>query len=194
MENIKKISSYVVIACNVLMVVIPLGLFAFWFLNPAEFLHAYLKNGVEGSGLQFIGQYVGPNIILEGSAADLSFVQRFVGFCSGIVGLTAMYGSIFWLRKIFRHYAQARFFTVENAEYYRRIGVLLFLDALIAKPVSGMMFVAAATISNSVGNRILQISFGSPNLQALFCGVIVIVVSWVMREAAALKDDQDHTV
>ncbi len=55
-------------------------------------------------------------------------------------------------------------------------------------------YVVAATISNSVGNRILQISFGSPNLQALFCGVIVIVVSWVMREAAALKDDQDYTV
>jgi hypothetical protein len=194
MEDIKKVSSYVVVACNILLVIIPLGLFAFWFLNSAEFLHAYLKNGVEGSGLQLIHQYVGPNIILEGSASDLWFVQRFAGLGSGIVGCVALYASVLCLRKIFINYVNTQFFTVENAEYYRRIGTLLLFDALIAKPVSGMMFVAAATISNSVGNRILQISFGSPNLQALFCGVVVIIVSWVMREAAGLKDDQDHTI
>lgn len=47
---------------------------------------------------------------------------------------------------------------------------------------------------NPPGHRYLSISFGTPNLSSLFYGVLVIVVSWVMREASELHDEHTFTI
>ena len=51
-----------------------------------------------------------------------------------------------------------------------------------------------ATLSNPPGHRYISLNFGTPNLEVLFWGMLVIVISWIMAEGYKLQKDQDLTI
>ncbi|OGV41973.1 MAG: hypothetical protein A3F46_10225 [Legionellales bacterium RIFCSPHIGHO2_12_FULL_42_9] len=81
-------------------------------------------------------------------------------------------------------------FNLNNASCYSYLGWLFFLNAVFTKPLSDLLMVLAVTFANIPGHRYITISLGLPNLIAVFCGVVVIVISWVMSEATKLQDGQ----
>jgi hypothetical protein len=99
-------------------------------------------------------------------------------------------GIIYLLSKVFHRYEIGEIFTINNAKYYYKIGIILFLDALLFQPISGALWVVAATISNPVGHRYIEIGIGMPNIMALLIGLLVIFISWVMIEGSRIHDEQ----
>ena len=91
---------------------------------------------------------------------------------------------------IFSNYKIGEIFNLDNAKYYNFLGWMFFIHAVIAKPISEGLMVLAVTLANPVGERYISISFGTPNLASIFYGIIVLVVSWVMLEAAKIKEEQ----
>ena len=83
---------------------------------------------------------------------------------------------------------------MSNARYYRLIGWMFILDGVITKSFSDSLMTIAVTLNAAPGHRYITFGFGSPNLEAIFCGAVVIVVSWVMLEAAKLHEEQKYIV
>lgn len=77
---------------------------------------------------------------------------------------------------------------------YRWLGVLFFVDAFIARPLSDTLTVLGVTLTNGPGHRYLTVTWGTPNLEALFVGLVIIVIAQIMYLAVQMNDDQQYTI
>ncbi len=119
---------------------------------------------------------------------------QFIGCISDLIGKLPFLVSLWFLMNIFQNYKKGKIFNYENALFYRKIGWVCFFDALIIKSLSQTLLILAVTFTNPPGHRYISISFGTPNLTALFYGMIVIVISWVMLEAYKMSAENELIV
>lgn len=117
-------------------------------------------------------------------------LSRLIANCAQLIAILPFLGIIYFLSKVFHRYEVGEIFILRNARCYYQIGKLLFFDALLAQPLSGGLWVAAATLSNPVGQRYIDISIGTPNIMAIVMGLLVIFISWVMIEGSKIQDEQ----
>ena len=117
-----------------------------------------------------------------------------LGFLSEIIGLAPFLLSLLLLKSIFRNYYYGEIFSASSARKYRKLGLLTLLDALFIKPFSNMLLVFAATLTQPPGHRYITIMYNMDNFEALFLGVLIVVVSWVMLEASKVYDEQKLTI
>lgn len=123
----------------------------------------------------------------------LHALTLFAGFLiSSIPAIPAMFG-IYSLKKLFNLYEREVVFSSQNAEY-----ILKFGYNLIAWVAAKFVFVAlisiALTINNVTGERMLVIQVDVSDIAMLISGLVVILISWTMREAAIMADEQKYTV
>lgn len=188
MDKIQKISRYFLVIFNALLVILPLTIMIQWLFIDTDTLKSLLDQG-------FLQKPVlTPEGYVNLSTIQWSFLTKGIGLLAQCVGLLPLFLSLFILKLIFQNYQQGEIFSTINASHYRYLGWLFFLDALIAKPLSNLLMVLAVTLANPPGHRYITLSFGTPNIEALFCGMIVIVISWVMLEASKLHEEQKLTV
>lgn len=191
MDRIQKVSSYLLIVFNVLLIALPL-------LALIQWLFMEVKTSDVSSFINFFGllerTVQTPEGIVNLSTIQWTPLLKILGFSADILNLIPLILSLFVLKSIFRNYQKGEIFSTANATQYRRIGWLFVLDALLIKSLSNTLLVLAVTLTNPPGHRYITVSFGAPNMTALFCGILVIVISWVMLEASKLHDDQQFTI
>ncbi len=127
-------------------------------------------------------------------AVNLTTEQRILGICSSFTGLLPFLIGAFFLKNLFQNYKLGHIFTVKNTDTYKKLGYLFFLHAFITQPFCDTLMTLAATFSNAPGHRYLTLGFGTPNLETIFCGILVLIISWVMAEAQKLQDDQQFII
>lgn len=192
MGKIQRVSSLLLIVLNVLLVVIPLWVvIQRFFLTPTE-----VKELIANGGWWMTAGYIveTPEGSVDLSTLNWTLFSRVLFLAAGIVDTLPLFLSLFVLKLLFKNYRQGEIFSKGNALLYKYLGWLFFFDALLAKPLSETLSVLLATLQNSPGHRYIAIMFSTPNLEALFCGIIMIVISWVMLEASKLHDEQQFTV
>lgn len=191
MKKIKKLSAYLLFAFNVLFITVPLFSMIQWIFLSTK------TNDVLG-GINFFGIFAKTIETPEGyvnlSSVSWTPLLQLLGFTAEIIGLLPFLMSLLILKTILKNYQKGKIFSVRNAIQYRRLGALFLLDALLIKSLSQTLMILAVTFTNPPGHRYLNISFGPPNLTALFYGILVIIVSWVMLEASRLYDEQKFTI
>jgi hypothetical protein len=188
MEKIQRVSRLILKALNVLLIASPICFVTFW----AFIDHPYLK------GLLQQGLLSNPIDTPEG-AVNLGEVDWTVlGKCMGILGdglaLIITLLGLFTLNGLFKNYQKGYIFSLDNTQKYKFLGWLFFLKGLVVIPFSQMFMVLAVSLSNPPGHRYITLSFGTPNLEALFCGTLIIVISWVMSEGYKLQEDHQLTI
>lgn len=188
MNTIQKVSSYFLVIFNILLISLPLCIFLQWAFIDTKIVKELLKLGLLHNKIST------PTGCTNLSSMDWNLLSMITGFTSHLLGQLPFILSLFILKSIFRSYQTGEIFTTSNAILYKYLGYLFFLDALIAKPISELLMVLTVTMSNPPGHRYISISFGIPNLEALFCGMLVIVISWVMVEASKLADIEKLTI
>ncbi len=191
MSRIQKISSYLLVVFNILIVMIPLFLTMQW-------IFISLKTTDVSNVINFFGMLEKTIQTPEGyvNLSNISWTPllKLLGFCADLIAALPFLISLFLLKKLFVHYRDGEIFNVRNALIYRKLGVLYLIDALFIKSFSQTLMILAVTMTNPPGSRYLSISFGTPNLSSLFYGVLVIIVSWVMLEANKLHDEHKFTI
>lgn len=191
MNKIQKISSYLLIVFNVLLIALPLYVLIQW-------LFMEIKTTDVPSSINFFGLLERvvqtPEGIVNLSTVHWTPLLKILGCSADILNSIPLILSLFVLKSIFRNYQKGEIFTTANATQYRRLGWLFFLDALLIKPLSDTLLILAVTFTNPPGHRYLSVGFGTFNMTALFCGILVIVMSWVMLEGSKLRDDQQLTI
>ncbi len=188
MDRIQKVSSYLLIIFNILLVGLPVFEVVQWLFIDWGPIQKIVADGMLLKPLET------PEGVVNLGTRQWDDLSKTIGLMAATLGLLPLFLSMFVLKSIFRNYQKGEIFTSCNARSYKRLGWLFFLDALLAKPLSDMLMVLAVTFSNPPGHRYITLGFGTPNLEALFCGVLVIVISWVMLEASKLQDEQKFTI
>ena len=126
-------------------------------------------------------------------AATLPIYLRATGFMIAAVPLVIYIFSLFQVRALFRGYARDEVFTKEAAGRLRLIGGALVVSVPVGI-VAGSLVSIILTAANAVGERQLAISFGSQEFGALVFGGLLLVVGWVMGEAARLAQENRQFV
>lgn len=191
MNRIQKVSSHLLLIFSILLSTVPL-------LTMIQWIFVSTKTSDVSDVINFFGIFEKTIQTPEGyvNLSNVSWTPllQLLGFSADMIGLLPFLISLFILKAIFKNYQKGEIFSVRNAIQYRRLGVLLLLDALLIKSLSQTLMVLAVTLTNSPGHRYLTISFGTPNLTSLFYGILVIIVSWVMLEASKLHDEHKFTI
>ena len=129
-----------------------------------------------------------PSIANLDAAQPISGPARLVGFLGTMLPGAAVMVGLLYLRRLFNAYAAGEIFTVRNAA--RICGFAWSVIAMgLLRPVSGILASVAVTLGNPPGERSLVVGFGSPEVNILFVGGVLLVIGWVMREAAKLADE-----
>lgn len=189
--KIQKLSSYLLVIFNILLIGVPLLIAFLWIFIET-------KTADMGPVINFFGLFEKEILTPEGYV-NLSTVNwtpslKFLGFIADIIGLLPFLLSLFILKSIFTNYKNCDIFNSINPISYRNLGFLFLADALIIRSLSDTLLILATTLTNPPGHHYLSASFGTPNLSSLFCGIIIIAVSWVMLEASKLYEEQKLTV
>ena len=188
MNKIQKISAYLLVIFNLLIIAIPMLIIAQWLLIDTGIIKNLLAQGLLQQPVQT------PEGIVNLSNIHWTSFLKMIGLSGNILGILPIFLSLFIFKSIFQNYQKGEIFTVSNATCYKYLGWLFFLNALLAKPLSDLFMVLTVTLSNPPGHRYLTLAFGTPNIEALFCGMLFIVISWIMLEASKLHDEQKFTI
>jgi hypothetical protein len=188
MYHIQRMSFYLIIILNLLLVLLPSLALGQWVLIDWPFVNKLIVKGMWLSSIQT------PEGIVEFADAKWDLFSKIIGCVGSSIGLLPIFFSIFILKELFRNYKSGKIFTYRNACYYRSLGWMFFLHGLVTKPLSGLLLVLAATVSNPPNHRYISITFGVPNIEAIFCGTLVIVISWVIAEGCKLHEENHLTI
>lgn len=191
MNKIQKVSAFLLVIFNVLLISIPLLIVIQWVFIEVKVMD--VPDAINFFGL-LEKTIQTPEGYINLSSVHWTPYLKILGFGADILGLLPFILSLFVLKSIFINYRKGEIFSSSNAIHYKRLGWLFLLNALIIKSLSNTLMVLAVTVTNPPGHRYITIQFGTPNLNALFFGVLVIVISWVMLEASKLHDDQKFTI
>lgn len=188
MERIQKVSSYFVWIFTALLVIEPLWKVGLWFSLETGFVKNLIKQNM--FGIHIAGT---PHQLNLDTSLWMGTIWWLV-IGSSLVGLIPQLLTFASLRTIFKNYREGKIFTVANARQYGYIGFYFFLTALVTNPLGNTLMILAATWTNPPGHRTLSISFGTVSLEDLFYGMLLIIISWIMKEASKLQAEQQLTI
>lgn len=100
---------------------------------------------------------------------------------------------IFCLIKLFGLYANGLVFEAGNTKYIQRVGICLVAKEIFNPIMQGVMMYFV-TKHNAVIKHQISISLTPDQLHNLLMGIMIILVSWVMYEAAKIKQDNDSII
>lgn len=147
-----------------------LGLFVWFWTDPV-----LLADAVDA----FTG------VTLPQPATPLAYWGSFAAAALPLVpGLAALWVA----RRLFLGYAQGEIFSARSARRLGSIGCLLLI-AVVGGILSRTLAVLALTWENPPGERQLAITLGSQDFGLAVLALLLMVVGWILGEAARLADE-----
>lgn len=186
MNRIRKTSSYLIGLFNLLIITLPVAYSLFWLCIGTSWIPHFIVQGL--FPLQT------PQGVILLSKVAWTPLTKIIGFGSDLIGQLPFFIGLLVLRSIFKNYKHGAIFTIDNASSFSKLGWLFLAQAFITTPLSRSLLMIAATFSNHPGHRYLSIEFGTYSIESLFCGIIMIIISWVMLEASKLQEEQTFTI
>ena len=186
MNRIQKVSAYLVTVFNLLIIALPIACILLWLFIDSAW--------VPQSIIQGFAPVQTPQGLINLNEITWTHLSKTIALVSHLIEQLPFFIGLFVLKSIFKNYEKGAIFSTENACSFKKLGWLFIAQACIAKPLSDMLFVGAATLSNPPGHRYISFGFGTPNIESVFCGIMMIVISWVMLEASKLHDEQSFTI
>lgn len=188
MEKIQKLSCTLKKIFQILAIASPILICLQWLLIDWQPLKGLVQKGII---LKPIATPDGP---VNLGNIDLSITTKILALLGDLLTAFPYIFGYILLHKLFSNYQKGRIFISGNIAIYKKLGKLSFIYGILCLPLSETIMVLVATSVNLPGHRCLQIGFGTPSLEAILCGLLVIVISWVMQEGQALQEENQLTV
>lgn len=97
------------------------------------------------------------------------------------------------LASLFHLYEQGSLFEEENIRLIKHISICMILGELLQLIYQPLM-AAALTFDNPPGERFASITLGTTNASTIITAFIILVASWIIKEAHQLKSDSQLTI
>lgn len=188
MQRIQKVSTYLIWVFNFLLIAYPLFIVSRWFLIEWEPFKSLVREG------HIFTPIAAPEGVVNLANVAFTPFTKMVWLAGNFIGFAPLFLGLLILKKLFANYKMGIIFSLQNAEKYKYIGGLFLIDAFLTGPLSQMLNVLAVTLSNPPGHRYITLSFGTPNVEAIFCGILILCISWVMAEGYKLQEEQSLTI
>ncbi len=173
-ERIQKMSRVFKYFFLALFGLLPLLALAFWLFYNA------LPGPLKGAGALEVADH-------------LSFRLRALGFVATSLDMGIGMATLWTLMRLFALYEEGRIFTSSNVTLYRRLGWLLILG-VGSNVLTIALYTLIVTTPDPQGLSAIEAAFGSIDVAALVIGLIVLLISAVMKVGAELQEDRDLTV
>ena len=178
LARIQRLSGRIAATCGILFVIFPILM-----LGLSLFLPQFLA-------IQNVARQMGVQ------AEDISLVARIASFGAIIVSSAPLFWGLWILKHLFQGYAEGAVFTSAAAEQLKKVAHAL-LALIIASPVGHALFSLALsidTVRQPEGQGHLVIAVGSTEVWLGLAGAMVLVIAWIMGEAAALAEENKSFV
>ena len=103
-----------------------------------------------------------------------------------------LYG-LWHARLLFASYERGEVFTSTAAGHIRLVGLAMLINAILSVAVHTLGSILL-TYDNMAGSRAIAVSFSSDTYSLVLTGGLLIVIGWVMREAARLSEENRQFV
>ena len=180
-SKIKRASWLLSNLCLVGVVLIPLLVGCLWMLGG----HAFFQSGEPSMYLIPYGYAL--------QSAPLTLVIRLSGFVVSMLPNALLMLSLWHLKCLFEEFYQLNFFTSETVKRLKGFSVNTLLYAL-AYPLSGGLLSLVTSLHNPAGHRVISITAGDTQLFAIFIGLVILLISWVMGEGKRLSEENEQFV
>ncbi|MCL9780681.1 DUF2975 domain-containing protein [Vibrio sp. S4M6] len=182
MPNIQKQSRRVRLILQCFMLLLPIMVCYFWLTvnTPADYLTNF---GIIQLSFD----------INNFTQVPLSLSTRLLAIIASLALSSILIYALWTLVKLFRHYEQGDIFSLENAKFYQKLGYSVFYW-VIGSVVYKTVIILILSFNNPPGQRLLSISFGGADLLTLLFGLMVMIISWVMKEGYMIADENRHTI
>ncbi|MBO6625483.1 DUF2975 domain-containing protein [Boseongicola sp. H5] len=121
-----------------------------------------------------------PEVIGTGSYLSILVIQS--------VGLLLTFYVLWQMRGLFAYYKSGETLTARCAGQILRIGKGLVAIGVIGI-LSNTLIVLILTWGNPVGQRVLSVGFNDGDVGFILAGGLIVVIGWVMREAALVAEE-----
>lgn len=120
---------------------------------------------------------------------NLSGLIRLLAFLTEMIPLTAMIYGLLHLRELFRLYENGFIFTEKNVACFRSLGRILIIW-VFCNFVKNSLLSVVLTLPNLPGHRMITLGLYSADFTAIFVGIVILIIAWVMDEARLIHEDQ----
>ena len=183
MNKIQKVSRFFRVLFQIGFVITVIAPILLWFLMPHITHVANIAIDVRLSALPKAVHIVHP----------ITWFDRTMGFLIDLIPMITTLGVITCLIRLFRLFERSIVFTQENVKYIKWVGYwLLIKEATVPFYQALMSF--ALTWHNPAGQQIIAISYKDANFGIILLALIVILVSWIMREATKINEENQGFV
>ncbi|STX51602.1 Protein of uncharacterised function (DUF2975) [Legionella busanensis] len=126
-------------------------------------------------------------------AMQFSLLHRLIILTIQFLPLSITIMICYKLAKLFRLYAEGKLFEQINIKLIKSISVYMIVGQVI-QLIYQPLITAALTFTNPPGQRIASITLGSANVSTLITAMVILVASWIVKEANQLKLDAQLTI
>jgi heme/copper-type cytochrome/quinol oxidase subunit 4 len=120
---------------------------------------------------------------------DLPRLTRSLAFLVDMIPMMAIIYGLRKLEDLFRLYEKGLIFTEQHVRCFRSLGRTLIVwvgcDVLRNSLLSMVL-----TLDKTPGTRVITVGLGSADFAAVFVGIVVVILSWVMDEGRKIQEDQ----
>ena len=183
MNKIKRVSACLKWLMQILFVVLPLVLIMFWMGAPAPVSAIAAQHGLSITYIPHGISVVEP----------LSLPTKFFGCLVSFIDLSVDLLVLYFLIRLFGLFQRGIIFSQQCVKNIRYIGFTLLVGQLL-NPVTEGLLSLVLTWHNAPGHRIISLSYSSTNFGVLLLAMLVILISWVMKEGYKIKQEQQLTI
>lgn len=175
LTTLRRISRWMVLACGLILWLLPLALVAYWATASDAVLagHAHL-----------------PAKLIQGPLLPW---QRWAAGAVMAVPLALLLMGVWQARRCFKMFAQGQVFTAQAAQLLRRFAGWVAWAALAAL-LSGVATSVLLTLHNPPGQRHLAIGIGSDHVFTLFFAGLVWLMAAVIGQGQVVAEDNEGFV
>lgn len=106
-----------------------------------------------------------------------------------MIPMAAMIYGLLKLRELFGLYEKGLIFTEKNVTCFRSLGRTLIIW-VICDVVKNSLISIVLTLPNPPGHRMITVGLYSADFTAIFVGIVILIIAWVMDEARKIQEDQ----
>lgn len=182
MFNIQKQSRRVRLCLQFLFPLLPLAVVYFWLTAQTPF------DILTSAGI------VQLNFDIESlTQTPLSNTTRLLAILASLLVSGIVLYALNILIRLFRNYENGEIFSAENATCYHKLGYCLFYWVGGGVIYEGVISVILS-FNNPPGQRVLSLSFVGLDFLTIVFGLLVLIISWVMKEGYKISDENRHTI
>lgn len=126
-------------------------------------------------------------------STNYSFLHKLMIFSIQLLPLSITLLICHKLARLFHLYEKGVLFEIENITIIRQISVFMIVGELL-QLIYQPLITAALSFNNPAGQRFVSITLGSTNASTLITAFVILIASWIVKEAHQLKNDVQLTI